>query len=259
MPSHHTTMLSDSLREIGLTDGEIRVYVGLLELGSSATGAITQKSKISGSKVYEVLDRLKDKGLVSETTLNGVKYFEAADPTRIIDYLEEKEKTIQSEKELARKIVPELLLKWKSAKKSDVKIYLGFEGLKTANEDIIATLKRGEEWLSMGLTEQPQAWESHFNRRQEFRAQKGIIQKHLLNEKYTSLHTKRKMLPHTEFRFLPKELEMPTSTEIYRNKVIIMVMTPENPMAILIESEEVAASFRKYFYIMWNSSRKKPA
>ena len=36
-------MLHESLREIGLTEGEIRVYLALLELGDSATGAITKK------------------------------------------------------------------------------------------------------------------------------------------------------------------------------------------------------------------------
>ena len=147
------------------------------------------------------------------------------------------------------------MLRWKSARKSEVRVYLGFEGLKTANEDIITTLKKGEEWLSMGLSAQPEAWERYFNKRQEIRAKKGIIQKHLLNERYRSLYDKRKKLPHTEFRFLPKELEMPTSTEIYKEKVIIFVMTPESPLAIMVESPEVATSFRKYFQVMWKNSR----
>jgi HTH-type transcriptional regulator, sugar sensing transcriptional regulator len=249
-------MLSSSLKEIGLTDGEMRVYLALLELGSSSTGNITRKSRISGSKVYEVLDRLKAKGLASETVINGVKYFEASNPARIIDYLEEKENLISAEKQVAHKILPELLLRWKTTKKSEVKIYLGFEGLKTANEDIISTLKKGEEWLSMGLSDQPQSWEIYFNKRQEVRAKKGIIHKHLINEKYKSLHQKRKGLAFTEFRFLPKELEMPTSTEIYKDKVIIMVIAPDNPMAIMIESRAVAESFRKYFKVMWNNCKR---
>ena len=107
----------------------------------------------------------------------------------------------------------------------------------------------------MGLSAQPEAWERYFNKRQEIRAKKGIIQKHLLNERYRSLYDKRKKLPHTEFRFLPKELEMPTSTEIYKEKVIIFVMTPESPLAIMVESPEVATSFRKYFQVMWKNSR----
>ncbi len=48
----------DALSKIGLTEGETTVYLALLELGSSTTWNITKKSGISGSKVYEVLDRL---------------------------------------------------------------------------------------------------------------------------------------------------------------------------------------------------------
>ena len=61
-------MLHESLREIGLTEGEIRVYLALLELGDSATGAITKKQGF-GSKVYEVLDRLKTKDWHQRQTL----------------------------------------------------------------------------------------------------------------------------------------------------------------------------------------------
>ena len=77
-----------------------------------------------------------------------------------------------------------MILKQQQTRKSIAKIFTGWEGLKTANEDIIQTLKKGEEWLSMGLTEQPESWEIYFTKRQEARSKKGIVHKHLLNEKY---------------------------------------------------------------------------
>ena len=39
------------LADLGLTDGEIRVYTALLELGASTSGKIIEKSKISPSKI----------------------------------------------------------------------------------------------------------------------------------------------------------------------------------------------------------------
>ncbi|MFA6022843.1 MAG: helix-turn-helix domain-containing protein [Candidatus Pacearchaeota archaeon] len=249
-------MIEQTLKLIGLTDGETKVYLALLELGTSTTWNITKKSKVSGSKVYEVLERLKEKGLVSFITKNNIKYFEASSPEKIISYLKEKQTQIEFEKLEIQKIIPELILKQKGVAKSEAKIFIGFEGLKTANEDIIHSLKKGEEWLSMGLTEQPEQWENYFNKKQEERAKKGIIHKHLLNEKYKSLYHQRKKLAHTEFRFLSKDFEMPTSIEIYSNKVIIMLIVPESPMAIMIESKEVAESFRKYFYALWEMTKR---
>jgi sugar-specific transcriptional regulator TrmB len=249
-------MIQDVLHSIGLTEGETNIYLALVELGSSTTGKITKKSGISGSKVYEVLDRLIKKGLASHTTKNGVKHFEASKPERILDYLDEKEQKIEQDKNVVKNILPELLLKAQSAPASEVKVFTGWEGLKTANEDIITTLKKGEEWLSMGLTEQPKSWEIYFTKKQKIRAAKGILHKHLLNKKYRTLHKKRKSIAHTAFRFLPADFEMPTSTEIYKNKVMIMVISQEAPVAIMIESKATADSFRKYFYALWETAER---
>jgi len=249
-------MVKSALKKIGLTDGEIRVYLSLLELGASSTGAIIKKSKISGSKVYEVLERLADKGLINTMIKNNVKYFESASPERILDYLDEKKQDIDKEKQEIQQIIPELILKQQNQPKSEVKVYTGWEGMKTANEDIINTLKKGEEWLEMGLTEQPKSWEVYFNKKQKERAKKGIIHKAIINEQYKSLHKARKDLPHTEFKFLPKNFEMPISTDIYANKVAIFILLQDSPTTIIIESKPVADSFRKYFYILWKNSKK---
>jgi len=249
-------MIEQSLRKIGLTDGETKVYLALLELGSTTSGKITKRCAISGSKVYEVLDRLQNKGLTNFIIKNGVKHFDAASPERILDYLGERGNEIEKEKASIQKIIPQLIAKRAVSEPSVAKIFTGWEGLKTANEDIITTLKKGEEWLSMGLTEQPKLWEEYFTKRQIVRAKKGIIHKHLINEKYKAIHTRRKGLAKTELRFLSKELEMPTSIEIYGDKVIIMLITKENPMAIMIENSAIAKSFRKYFYVLWNNAKK---
>ena len=55
------------LENIGLTDGEIKVYLALIKLGSSTSGPITDKSGVSRSKIYNILERLIQKGLVSYT------------------------------------------------------------------------------------------------------------------------------------------------------------------------------------------------
>ncbi|MBM3234145.1 TrmB family transcriptional regulator [Candidatus Pacearchaeota archaeon] len=245
----------EALRKIGLTEGEIKVYLALLELGSSTTWDITKKSKISGSKVYEVLERLMKKGLASFIIKNNIKYFEAASPERILDYLNEKNKEIESEKNEIKKIIPDLILRQKSAKQAEAKIFLGFEGAKTAYEDAIQNCKKGDEILGWGLTEQPESWEIYFNKREKYRDGKGIIHKSIINEKYKSLYNVRSKFKNTKIRFFPKEMEMPATVEIWKNKVALFVIT-QNPITILIEGKEVADSFRKYFYILWNNAKR---
>ena len=88
------------------------------------------------------------------------------------------------------------------------------------------------------------------------RDDKGIIHKSIINEKYQSLYNVRKKFKNTFIRFFPKELEMPTTVEIWKNKVALFVITKENPITIVIESPAVADSFRIYFYIMWKTAKK---
>ena len=64
--------MKQALEKIGLTEGEIKVYLALIELGSSSITSIIKKSGISGSKTYEVLDRLASKGLIAHITKNKV-------------------------------------------------------------------------------------------------------------------------------------------------------------------------------------------
>jgi len=86
------------LEEIGLNKSEIKVYLSLLKLGSSSTGPIISESKTANSKIYEVLEKLIQKGLVSHFTKENVKYYKAASPKMILEYLNEKKKTIEKQK-----------------------------------------------------------------------------------------------------------------------------------------------------------------
>ena len=46
------------LKEVGLTEGEAKVYLALLELGASTSGPIVKKSRVSRSIIYNILEKL---------------------------------------------------------------------------------------------------------------------------------------------------------------------------------------------------------
>ena len=98
------------LERIGLTKSEIAVYLALLKLGQTTAGPIVDEARVTRSKIYDILERLKNKGLVSYITKQSTKYFSAADPHTILHYLDEKESEIKEEKSSVLKILPQLLL-----------------------------------------------------------------------------------------------------------------------------------------------------
>ena len=63
------------LEKIGFTKSEIAVYTALLKIGQKTTGEILKEAKISSGKIYEILDKLIKKGLVSYIIKNNTKYF----------------------------------------------------------------------------------------------------------------------------------------------------------------------------------------
>ena len=75
------------LQEVGLTKTESVVYWALLQLGSSLAGKISRKSGVHRRSVYDAMDRLIEKGLVSETFVKGEKNYHAINPRRLLELL----------------------------------------------------------------------------------------------------------------------------------------------------------------------------
>jgi hypothetical protein len=63
-----------------------------------------------------------------------------------------------------------------------------------------------------------------------------------------------KKLKMTEVRILPKEYMTPTHISIVGDKVGIILWS-EQPLGILIESKEIADSFRNYFALLWKIAK----
>lgn len=248
-------MNTEILEAIGLTKSEIKVYLALLELGSSTTGKIVEKSKASSSKIYEVLDKLMYKGLVSFIIKSGIKYFEAAPPERIMDYMKEKEEMFIKQKEDLKKIVPELEIKRTLSKyKSEATIYKGIKGAETAFYDALKLLTPKDELLVMAAHARSDVLQRFFTKFQKKRVKGKIKQRIIFNEKLKELHYATKEVNKlSQIKFVPKTA--PASFDIFKDRVIIFPESEEILM-IVIDNKEVADSFRVQFEMWWNQKVK---
>jgi len=76
------------LREMGLNTYEIDAYTRLLEIGQMTAMEISQEAKVPYSKMYEVLNSLKEKGWIKSSETRPFKYYpvpplEAARTTKL--------------------------------------------------------------------------------------------------------------------------------------------------------------------------------
>jgi sugar-specific transcriptional regulator TrmB len=246
------------LEKIGLTKSEVQTYLALLDLGSSTTGPIVDKSGAASSKIYEILNRLIRKGLVSYVMKGSTKYFEAASPQRIMAYLKEKEEElIQQEKEI-EKLLPQLELKKEMSEyKQEATIYKGMRGLETAFLDSLKLLKKGDVWYVYGVPQRTDKVNYFMVKWSKERGRRGIKMRIMFDEKAKQeLQARRENNPISEIRFMHKDISIPAGINIVKDRTIIFPSeTQEQPLIIVIDNKEIADSFRSHFELLWKLAK----
>jgi sugar-specific transcriptional regulator TrmB len=225
----------DAVEEAGLTRVEAKVYLSVLELGSGLAGAITRHCGIQRRSVYDALERLIEKGLVSFVTTNNRKHFQAADPKRLSEICHERLNRVDH-------VLPELSLRYTMSKeKQETTFFKGKQALKTVFDDQLAS---GREVLVIGASSFAyQIVRFYFEKYDRQRVQKNIFVRAIFSERI------RRKIPKAQIRYLPG-FHSHAAINVYGTKVAIILWT-ESPFAILINNREIAESYRKHFELLW--------
>ena len=228
------------LQELGLTKSESKVYLALVDNGPSKAGLLTRKTGIHRRNVYDSIEMLIQKGLVSYIKENNVRIYSAVEPNRLLEILKEKEDNIKS-------ILPELEQKYNFIQaKRGTDFFRGKQALKSIFDD---QLKEGKEILLLGAC--PFAKDIvkyYFQKYDKERVRKKIKVKAIFSGKIDY------KIPLSEIKYLATQFNSPTATNIYGDKVAIILWT-EEPFAILIHQKEIADSYREYFNLLWKAAK----
>lgn len=243
-----------ALTKAGLTAQEANVYLTLLYLGPSNAGKITSKSGIHRRNVYDCIERLIEKGLVSYYRQGKKRFFEAAHPNRLLQVMVEKEERIKDSYNDIKAMLPELISNYKfSSFKHEASVFRGREGLKTIFEDILET---GKENLILGAeSKAPKILKHYLTKFHERRITKKIKERFLFNSSERGRGKKLSIMPYTEVRFMPAPYNPSATINIYDNKTAIITWVEEEPLGILIENQHIARGMKEYFELMWKISR----
>jgi len=229
------------LQEAGLSTTEAKVYLALLELGSALAGEITKKAEINRTNVYDALERLITKGLVTHVITANRKVFEPIAPERLGEILQEKQDKIKS-------FLPQLNELYKASKvKEDATLFKGKKGIKSLYEEF---LKDGKEFYVYGaesrFTDMFPAYQKDWNER---RAKLGINMKIIFSERVREIKRSQKFKK-CQMHFLPKQYEFPSTILIGKNIVATVVWT-EVPFGFLVKSKEAVKGHMTFFEILW--------
>ena len=246
------------LKKAGLTEGEIKVYLALLEIGLSTIGPILEKSGITKSIIYRILDRLIKKGLVSYIIKEKTKQFQAASPHNLIAFIEDRKKEMDENIVEIQTLIPKLILKQTMSKKSEATIYEGFKGIITVHDKRLEKLKKGDEYFFFGLpSEQPKYFHAYWQRDHVKRAKLGIKCRLLYNQQVKDeILINRNSYSLCDARRMPLDVDTPAWILGYNEVTVIGLPFGESPIAFEIVNKDVATSFKNYFEWFWKRSKE---
>lgn len=235
-----------ALKEYGLSDKEINVYLTLLPLGKINLQEVAKRIALPRTTVYNTLNYLSQKGLVSKIIKKGVTYFEATEPKKLVDNLDQKKKLIE-------KALPELENLKKTIKESSsVEIYEGSRGLFTILSDVFKIKQEvyyfGSYSLSVEvLKHQPE----HFR---TIRLERKIPAKIVIDPYDEDTFHKSAYKKITKMKFLDSLKDFPCMVFIYGNKVALYTLKGDL-VGIIIKNKEVAKSMKMIFDIYWSLAK----
>ena len=243
-----------ALGNAGLTKGEAKAYLALLELGEGGAASVAREADLQKSAGYFCLERLVKKGLASSVVHGNARVFHPAPMSSAIGLLGER----QRELEIARKDLAAMSKRvGTKAESAGARVFVGWRGIKAAFQELLNPPRRGEFVVFSVST--PEKTLPRFRR-----FIKGVHRKRIAdriacrllvnNELQKTIGKDRAGERYTQVRYLPREFATPTVVNVYDRRTL-MVVWAEEPQGFLLESEAAADSFRNYFELLWKAAK----
>lgn len=249
-------MIEKELQGLGLTKGEANAYLAMLELGSSTVGPIAKKAGISYSKIYEVLQRLIDKGIVSFIVRDKTRYYRAVEPSFLVNFLDRQELEIEKNRKKLNEIIPELEKHLNSGgEKQEAEIFVGAKGIRTANEIMFDGAKRKDSASFFYVYKEnfSEVINEFYYGISSFYKNKGILFKGIGSKEWVRSEYVKKTKSYIDARYV--DFPLPGTIDIYKD-FVLEVSWGEKPVGILIHSKEIADNYRNYFDEVWKQAKK---
>ena len=237
------------LQDLGLSKGEAKVYTTLLKLGPSKAGTIVSNADIAYSKIYIILDKVSKKGLVSYILNDKTKVFSAVDPTRIREFIIEKEEKLQKQKSEFESILPELTKLSTKQGDNSAEVFISLRGIRTAYEILLKNSHPHDilRYFYPFTTVHPTAtkfYESwYFSQAPKQLDERGIAP---LKFKHTKHY--KDIAGKINLRFA--NFPLPGTMDIFDNKILLVSW--DQPTGFLITSLELSNHYKDYFDEIWD-------
>lgn len=234
------------LTSLGLSDKEAAIYLAAVETGTAPVSGLAKAAKINRVTTYDILEKLKKKGLISHFTKTQVKYFTATKPEILLEEFEKRTSDLRTSMPKFKKLTGE-------TNHPRVRYFEGLEGIKTIYSD---TLTSKTEILNFSNSKEiRKAWPNYDEEYVTKRAEKKIFLKGICpKDKAGEIVKSEDQKYHRECRLIDSnQFDFTNEINIYDDKVSIISFKDEL-IGMIIESPEIANSQRAIFEMCWKFS-----
>jgi|SRR3989339_703127 len=235
--------LEQTLKDYGLKDKQIKVYLACLQLGTGPVVKIAQKAGMPRSTVYEILDTLRGLNLVATFLKKKIKYFSAEEPDHLIHYAE-------TRVNLLKDVLPQLnAMAGEFRKRPTVRFYQGKDEMKIVLEEMLA---EADSVLCFGAPEDLfRELGDYFYRLVERRIKKKIPVRLLALDSARARERQTKGPKELRaVKILPPNYEFHGNIWIWKNKIAMFSFVGDL-VAVVIESKELADMQKAMFENLW--------
>lgn len=242
------------LKELGLSEGQINVYEAVLKKGIATINNIQEKTGIERRNIYDILNKLIEKGFISYTIENKKRTYQTTHPNKIAEEIKIKQGKL---KEL-KNTLPDMKTIFNTSR-PDIRAetYRGNEAVKTLLNEILEY--KESFWMGGNNMEHASAttkdMQRYFNHWMDRRAKRKHMMHDLISQGgYLKEWEPSKLQKHKKGYYkvhpLPKNFYTPMVIIIFGNKVI-QIIWDKQPFAFVLDSKKVKTSFMKYFNYFW--------
>jgi len=140
-------MYKEQLKEAGLTENEIKIYLALLRQGQLNPTQLAEKTGLHRSYVYDTLERLSEKGFVNSIVVEGKRNYQGANPNIIKEQFQLKLNNFES-------ILPSLVNLYTGKNEGiSIELYKGKRVYRTLIKSIVSNLKDNDLVQLIGIDE----------------------------------------------------------------------------------------------------------
>lgn len=250
------------LKQLNFSDKEIDIYLTALKMGSATISELAKKAGIKRPTVYVILEKLKERGLVSMSEKKGKQIFIVESPEKLLKIIgQRKEELTEQEKEI-KKSLP----KFKALTKKDttmplVRYYEGKEGVWNIFDDLTES-GVNESWIIVPGKVFDIFGLKRFTDKVILRRKQAGIKIYAILDHHSEMiklyeeWRKKGDIKFREYRLLPGTTELNTLVYIYSEKVALIFLR-DCLSGLIIENKELFSIFKFMFDSLWKELKGK--